>query len=348
MNHSISRPRARLSLLSFIVASIFLASCTAQKPGIDRMNVERIITTLAANDMEGRGTFTPGIDRAASFLADEFDRIGLAKLDGEDSYKQTFSYYSLTSGEHSVVIGDETAGPDEFFLTGSHESIKWSTGNDVVIHRVKAEDNIREIFGELRNSESNNLIIVDFSQEENFRRYHRFFGRGSRSQSLNEGGSNLFVLSPSIDSDRYEISIERNVESLDLTNVVAQIKGNRENEFVLFSAHYDHLGIVEPVDGDSIANGANDDASGTTAVVALAQHFAYSPRPERTILFALFTAEESGGFGSQHFASKLDPDQIVAMFNIEMIGKPAVGGPNTAVYFLSRSLSRPESFLSIR
>jgi Zn-dependent M28 family amino/carboxypeptidase len=52
--------------------------------------------------------------------------------------------------------------------------------------------------------------------------------------------------------------------------------------------------------------------------------------PERTILFAAFTAEEGGGYGSRHFSTQLDPDQIVAMFNIEMIGKPAVEGPNTA------------------
>jgi len=53
-------------------------------------------------------------------------------------------------------------------------------------------------------------------------------------------------------------------------------------------------------------------------------------QPERTILFAAFTAEEGGGYGSKYFSRQLNPDEIVAMFNIEMIGKPAVSGPNTA------------------
>ena len=84
------------------------------------------------------------------------------------------------------------------------------------------------------------------------------------------------------------------------------------------------------MDGDSIANGANDNASGTTALIELARFFARMGVPERTLLFAAFTAEEAGGFGSRHFSNQLDPDRIVAMFNIEMIGKPAVSGPNTA------------------
>ncbi|NVK85131.1 MAG: M20/M25/M40 family metallo-hydrolase, partial [Cytophagia bacterium] len=53
-------------------------------------------------------------------------------------------------------------------------------------------------------------------------------------------------------------------------------------------------------------------------------------KPERTIMFAAFTAEEGGGYGSTYFSQQLNPDEIVAMFNIEMIGKPAVSGPNTA------------------
>ena len=99
---------------------------------------------------------------------------------------------------------------------------------------------------------------------------------------------------------------------------------------MLFSAHYDHIGIRAASAGDSIANGANDDASGTTAVVMLGRYFAERGTPERTLLFAAFTAEELGGYGSRYYSTQLDPDQIVAMFNIEMIGKPAVEGPNTA------------------
>ena len=115
----------------------------------------------------------------------------------------------------------------------------------------------------------------------------------------------------------------------ELSNVVGMITGKRTDEFVVFSAHYDHIGI-RPGGDDVIANGANDNASGTTAVIELARYFNSQPTPERTLLFVAFTGEESGGLGSRYFSEQLDPDNIVAMFNIEMIGKPAVSGPNTA------------------
>src|SRR6476659_4045582 len=66
---------------------------------------------------------------------------------------------------------------------------------------------------------------------------------------------------------------------------------------VLFSAHLDHLGVGEPVKGDNIYNGADDDASGTTAVLELARVLGAGPRPRRTVIFALFGSEETGGLG---------------------------------------------------
>ena len=98
----------------------------------------------------------------------------------------------------------------------------------------------------------------------------------------------------------------------------------------MISAHYDHLGIVKSVDGDSIANGADDDASGTTAVISLAQYYKKLNNNERTLIFVAFTAEEVGGFGARHFSSLLNPDDVVAMFNIEMIGKESKFGKNAA------------------
>ncbi|RYY13858.1 MAG: M28 family peptidase, partial [Chitinophagaceae bacterium] len=71
-------------------------------------------------------------------------------------------------------------------------------------------------------------------------------------------------------------------------------------------------------------------ASGTTAMIALAKYYKKLNNNERTLIFVGFTAEESGGFGAKYFSSQLNPDDIVAMFNIEMIGKDSKFGPNTA------------------
>ncbi|GAB4395537.1 MAG: hypothetical protein OHK0053_04270 [Microscillaceae bacterium] len=114
-------------------------------------------------------------------------------------------------------------------------------------------------------------------------------------------------------------------------NVVGVISGQgRKNEYILFSAHYDHIGVLRPVGGDSIANGADDDASGVAAVIALARYFQSQPPPERTLVFVAFTAEEIGGYGANHFAEQIQARQYVAGINIEMIGKISKQGPKSA------------------
>ena len=113
-------------------------------------------------------------------------------------------------------------------------------------------------------------------------------------------------------------------------NVIGILPGkSKPNEFVVFSAHYDHLGKKE--DGtDKVYNGANDDASGTTAVIILAKYFKELNNNERTIIFVAFTGEEVGGFGSSYFSKNINPDDVVAMFNIEMIGTESKWGKNSA------------------
>jgi len=131
---------------------------------------------------------------------------------------------------------------------------------------------------------------------------------------------------------RQEFQIDGfNSEGTRKANIAGMIIGkSKPDELVIFSAHYDHIGILQPINGDSIANGADDDASGTTAVIALARYFSKLNSNERTLVFVAFTAEEIGGYGSKYFSQQLDPDKIIAMFNIEMIGKPSMWGQNAA------------------
>ena len=91
------------------------------------------------------------------------------------------------------------------------------------------------------------------------------------------------------------------------------------------------MGIGKPdKNKDSIYNGANDDAAGTTAVMMLAKYFNKIKYNERTLIFVAFTAEEIGGFGSRYFSQQLNPDKVMAMFNIEMIGTDSKWGANSA------------------
>lgn len=108
-------------------------------------------------------------------------------------------------------------------------------------------------------------------------------------------------------------------------NAVAILRGSASPEqVILLTAHLDHLGMAASGTGDTIYNGADDDASGTTAVLALAQMLASGPRPKRTIVFALFGSEEIGGFGNHAFLAHppVPLTSIVANLEFEMIGRP--------------------------
>lgn len=110
-------------------------------------------------------------------------------------------------------------------------------------------------------------------------------------------------------------------------NIVGVLEGNDpslKEEVILVGAHYDHIGLISAQNGDSIANGANDNASGTATVLELARYFAKARTNKRTMLFALFSAEEKGLKGSAHLAEKMKEDRVnlYAVLNFEMTGVP--------------------------
>ncbi|MDY0780110.1 M20/M25/M40 family metallo-hydrolase [Tenacibaculum sp. IB213877] len=178
---------------------------------IDSITVKKHLYTLASDEMEGRATGTPGIEKAAQYIEGEFKRIGLTTYKDLGSYRQNFE----------------------------------------------------------------------------------------------EKGLKMF-------------------------NVIGVLEGkSKKDEYVVVSAHYDHLGIKKDGEGDRIYNGADDDASGVSAVLTLAEYFK-SKGTERTVLFVAFTAEEMGLVGSKYFGKNVNPEKFVAGINIEMIGKTSSYGPKTA------------------
>jgi Zn-dependent M28 family amino/carboxypeptidase len=127
-------------------------------------------------------------------------------------------------------------------------------------------------------------------------------------------------------------------DRVDAVNVVGMIRGSDpllREEAIVIDAHYDHIGIGTPVNGDSIYNGADDDASGTVAVLEVARILArQQPAPKRTIVFLLVTGEERGTLGSRwYLAHPVVPlATTAANLEIEMIGRPdsLAGGPGRA------------------
>ncbi|MFN0729761.1 M20/M25/M40 family metallo-hydrolase [Polaribacter gochangensis] len=131
---------------------------------------------------------------------------------------------------------------------------------------------------------------------------------------------------------RFSFEDRRTKKKIAAFNVIGILEGkSKKDEYVVVSGHYDHLGIRKREGQlDSIYNGADDDASGTTAVLALAEYFKKKGNNERTIVFVAFTGEEMGLLGSRHFGKDVEASKFVAGINIEMIGKDSEFGPKTA------------------
>ena len=102
------------------------------------------------------------------------------------------------------------------------------------------------------------------------------------------------------------LAIRNTMRTIDSQNVVAKLEGSdprMKDEYVVYSAHWDHFGIGAPVNGDTIYNGALDNASGVATVLEIARAFTQAtPQPKRSILFLMVTAEEQGLLGSQYYS----------------------------------------------
>jgi hypothetical protein len=135
-------------------------------------------------------------------------------------------------------------------------------------------------------------------------------------------------------ADRDTFPVDRRRPSVNVVGVLEGGDAKLKNEIVLVDAHFDHLGIGLAINGDSIYNGADDDASGVTAVLEIARQLASGPAPKRTVLFVATTGEEMGLFGTRWFIDHpvIPLAQFVANMEIEMIGRPdsLAGGPGKA------------------
>jgi Zn-dependent M28 family amino/carboxypeptidase len=209
-------------------------------------------------------------------------------------------------------------------LTAKEElSINQASGyKQIVVH---AKDTLNILLSRLQRTGGDYLLMVDTAQRA-------LFERIKRGRSLFSPKGNIVLVLASEEAGEYTINYKQTVSGTPLKNVVGILPGkSKKEEYVIFSGHYDHLGVGKAnAAGDSIYNGANDDAAGTTAVIVLANYFAKQKNNERTIIFAAFTGEESGGFGSNYFSQQFNPDQVMAMFNIEMIGTESKWGTNSA------------------
>ncbi|MEE1884356.1 M20/M25/M40 family metallo-hydrolase [Pedobacter flavus] len=302
---------------------------------VPKSYVDNLIKTLASDDMQGRKPYTPGIDKAAKFIENEFKTIGLKPLAGEKNFRQTFNLVQIKPVSAKVTLNGKNIENEHILSLGLNaEKVNFNlaSGSPVVV--FDPEKPFMNQYRSYARGGKKQLVLVPTKFTEDFKRLKSTPYRSGSffEKDMENPVGTFFILTDEKEATSYEVSSVNTASKMgDLFNVAGMIPGkSKPKEYVLFSAHYDHLGIGKAVEQDSIFNGADDDASGTTAMIALAKYYKALNNNERTLIFVGFTAEESGGYGSKYFSQQLNPEEIIAMFNIEMIGKDSKFGVNTA------------------
>jgi hypothetical protein len=322
-------------IIALVFAICMLDAAVAQsiKKIIKAKEVKRIEKILSSDDMQGRRTFTPGIDKASAFIEMEFAKIGLQTFNGASNFRQEFFMYEAVTVASEITINGVKI-TDSMAVSFSYQPTVALTEKDAVeVVRINAGDKFGQKFYQYYQSKKNLLVLVDSS----FNSRKKNLLQMDKVAAEPSANTIVFVFGATSAATNFSINLTNTIVKKPLNNVVGILLGKtRPDEYVIFSGHYDHLGIGSPQEGvpntgkDSIYNGANDDAAGTTAVIMLAKYFKQINNNERTIIFTTFVAEEIGGYGAQYFSKHLAPEKVMAMFNIEMIGTASKWGNNSA------------------
>lgn len=324
--------------LTLVSAITLLSACgepTSPAQKVAKMSSAQVvkdITYLASDNLKGRASFSAEIDQAGEYISQRFNEIGLSPLSGEDDFKQTFTVTSIMPEALAVTLNGKSLAQTQLAMASTQANISWKSIDDATIHIIGENDDMRQAVRDLNHQGGQHLVIIHSAHKKMFAGYRGYFQRGLTKLNLDHQGAIVMVLADDSEVTAIEVNATTSITENTLTNIVAVLPGKDKNpetakEIILYSSHYDHLGLSD--DGKQVFNGADDDASGTSAVINLAQHFASQGNNKRTLMFSAFTAEEIGGFGSKYFSKQLNPDDVVAMINIEMIGKPSKFGAGT-------------------
>ena len=345
---------------SMVLGSQEAAAVTLQ-PGLDEITEGRVTATisfLASDELAGRATGSPEFNIAARYVASRFRGAGLdGSLADGDFFHVTMKQLVKTPSAPVKLINSESqpiahlgllaAGTEVFSYSGSVKRIDLAnelptSGLDGIV-AGKMTGNARgprvlsqvvRMTSTLKDAGAKALLLGVEADSELIG-----LARESQEKPRSESPRSRFAIPVLLvpENTLSETSIQLAIPAAIITespmrNVIGLLQGTDpelSKEAILFSAHLDHLGS-KPSDGDGIFNGADDDASGVTGVLMLADAFAKMPRPKRSLLFMTFWGEESGLLGSKQFAETpaWPLDKIRANVNIEMIGRPEPGARN--------------------
>lgn len=320
------------------------------------------IGALAHDSMRGRPTPSPELEKAARHIARRFESFGLLPGDG-DSYLQTFpltfSSRGASDGESLTIDGPGggAIGSEDFIAvpsvsgraTGELRVVDLGapgvlTGTIALVSVSQSNANAALTSArDLLDAGASGVLFAVDASDQYFEGLRRFFSRERMAvgvpdeliapTALVRMSSLPAALQSAIGSGGPAGQFSANLRTSasfrqdQALNTIGWIEGSDpelRDEYIVFTAHMDHVGVGRPVDGDSIYNGADDDASGTATIIELAEAFASLPTPpRRSLVFMTVSGEENGLLGSAWYAEHplFPTEETVANINIDMIGR---------------------------
>ncbi len=339
------------------------------KKGFDTITIgdaQDILGYLAGPECQGRGTGQPGFQKAADYVAAKFRAAGLKPMGENGSYFQHGTFYRPSVSDAMLLTADNKAiERAQLSLNPLGRDVDVSAG--VVIVRGGAEDRLTDeqvkaldgkivvallpsaqapIARQIRLSEAKAILNVVDRPTSVVPTARRSAGGPSTArptgmiarQALNMLGPSAGAFMAQSQAGATMLALPREarltakgaIEEVKVPNVVGMIEGSDPKlkaEYVGIGAHLDHEGVRNGV----VYPGADDDGSGSTAVVQVAKAFAANPvKPKRSVVFMAFFGEEMGLLGSKHFVDNpLVPlDKMVAEFQMDMVGRDSEGVQN--------------------
>ncbi len=322
--------------------------------GIDERSVTSTVSFLASDEMAGRNTPSIELNIASAYVASRFRGAGLEGLSADGKFYQTteLTQFSPAAGGSRLLI-DNVSVPVSAVLIGMSEptivSGPLTEATSALDQKYSGPVYVSEIPLPPQASGNPSSVLAMWS-----RRVKPLVAQGatavlvriSRDSLLSEIAEQLsetpVTIPPQFEfgcpvvlvedstpkSGQVDLTVPANIARVsEVHNVIGVLRGSDpelSKQAVIVSAHLDHIGL-RPGGADTINNGADDNATGVTAVLTMADAFsALTERPRRSVVFMTFWGEEKGLLGSKYYVSKpLWPlEQTVANVNIEMIGRP--------------------------
>jgi peptidase M28-like protein len=309
---------------SIFIAGLFIffnSYSQSQPDTINDKNVKDILTYLASDKLRGRANYSKEQWDAADFIAKKFEAYGLLPFPGFQNYFQPFAPRTKEVLFKNNLRWNGRKMSHQSYLDFSSSLSTRKTG--LANYRVIRTDSLTDsslvqhwmdttnvLIWIKRNSEASDTLpssslIVPYASPRN----------------------EILVVAAPDEPTSMHLVPNKSFSDAVLYNVVGILPGrSKTSEAIIFSAHYDHIDSDPSGNSFGIFNGANDNASGTTAVLELARYFSKRNDNERTIIFCLFAGEELGLLGSERFATLVSRENVKAVINIEMIGKTNATG----------------------